>query len=132
MCSGICRYIWYSYWAKVFRFHIESWPEWDSNPRPRAYRAHALTTELSACLQWNVIFFTFLLTNKVLMNPKDRQRQLKSSLMNPKGRQRQLKSFFIKTLFESKDVKDIRFHCLKQLVYSETLYFLRFYFQIKF
>ena len=27
-------------WAKVFRFHIESWPEWDSNPRPRAYRAH--------------------------------------------------------------------------------------------
>ena len=24
------------------RFYIESWPEWDSNPRPRAYRAHAL------------------------------------------------------------------------------------------
>ena len=23
-------------------FSIESWPEWDSNPRPRAYRAHAL------------------------------------------------------------------------------------------
>ena len=35
-------YIWYSFWAKVFRFHIESWPEWDSNPRPRAYRVHAL------------------------------------------------------------------------------------------
>ena len=32
---------------RFFRFHIESWPEWDSNPRPRAYRAHALTTELS-------------------------------------------------------------------------------------
>ena len=29
--------------AKVFRFHIESWPEWDSNPRPRANRADALT-----------------------------------------------------------------------------------------
>ena len=40
MCSGICRYIWYSFWAKVFRFRIESWREWDSNPRPRAYRAH--------------------------------------------------------------------------------------------
>ena len=26
---------------------IESWPEWDTKPRPRAYRAHALTTELS-------------------------------------------------------------------------------------
>ena len=26
---------------------MESWSEWDSNPRPRAYRAHALTTELS-------------------------------------------------------------------------------------
>ena len=26
----------------VFRFYIESSPEWDSNPRPRAYRAHAL------------------------------------------------------------------------------------------
>ena len=36
-----------SFSAKVFRFHIESWPEWDSNLRPRAYRAHTLTTELS-------------------------------------------------------------------------------------
>ena len=27
---------------KVFRFYIESWPEWDSDPRPRAYRAHTL------------------------------------------------------------------------------------------
>ena len=26
----------------VFPFYIESWPGWDSNPRPRAYRAHAL------------------------------------------------------------------------------------------
>ena len=25
-----------------YRFYIESWPEWDSNPRPGAYRAHAL------------------------------------------------------------------------------------------
>ena len=40
MCSGICRYIWYAFGAKAFRFHIESWPEWDSNPLPRAYRAH--------------------------------------------------------------------------------------------
>ena len=32
---------------KVFRFHIESWPEWDTNLRSRIYRAHALTTELS-------------------------------------------------------------------------------------
>ena len=37
-------YIWYSF---SLRFHIESWPEWDSNPRPRAYHAHVLTTELS-------------------------------------------------------------------------------------
>ena len=43
MCSRICRYIWYSYWAKVFWFHIESWPEWDSKPQPRAYRAHSLS-----------------------------------------------------------------------------------------
>ena len=35
----------YIYIAKVFRLHIESWPEWDSNPRPCAYCAHALTTE---------------------------------------------------------------------------------------
>ena len=32
---------------KLFRFHIESWTEWDSNPQHGAYRAHALTTELS-------------------------------------------------------------------------------------
>ena len=32
--------------AKVFRFHIESLLEWESNPRLYAYRAHALTTEL--------------------------------------------------------------------------------------
>ena len=25
MCSRICRYIWYSFWATVFQFHIESW-----------------------------------------------------------------------------------------------------------
>ena len=25
---------------------ITGWPEWESNPRPRAYRAHRLTTEL--------------------------------------------------------------------------------------
>ena len=40
-------YIWYSFLTKVFRFHVESWPEWDSNPRLCAYCAHALTTELS-------------------------------------------------------------------------------------
>ena len=40
-------YVWHTFCAKVFRFHIESWPEWDLNPRPRAYGAHALTTELS-------------------------------------------------------------------------------------
>ena len=39
-------YIWYSFWPNVFRFHIESWPEWGSNPQPRAYCAHALTTEI--------------------------------------------------------------------------------------
>ena len=33
--------------AKVFRFYMKNWPEEDSNQRPRAYRAHALTTELS-------------------------------------------------------------------------------------
>ena len=37
----------FKYLAKVFPFHIESWPEWDSNPGPRAYRAHAVTTDLS-------------------------------------------------------------------------------------
>ena len=50
-------YIWYSYWAKVFRFHVESWPEWESNPWPRAYCVHALTTELSGwmmrCAEWS-------------------------------------------------------------------------------
>ena len=30
--------------SKGFRFHIESWPEWGSNPRPRAYRTHALSS----------------------------------------------------------------------------------------
>ena len=33
--------------AKVFQFQIESWPECYPNPRPRGYRPHALTTELS-------------------------------------------------------------------------------------
>ena len=32
---------------RFFDFHLGSWPEWDSNPQPRAYRAHALTTEIS-------------------------------------------------------------------------------------
>ena len=26
LCSGICWYISYSFWAKVFRFYIENWP----------------------------------------------------------------------------------------------------------
>ena len=50
ICEGVVTraivyiyiYIWYSFGAKVFRFYIESWPERDSNPRPRAYRARAL------------------------------------------------------------------------------------------
>ena len=29
------------------RFHIARWHAWDSNPQLPAYRAHALTTELS-------------------------------------------------------------------------------------
>ena len=44
-CCGIYQYnqyIWYSFGAKVFRFHIESWREWDSNPRPRAYRLRVI------------------------------------------------------------------------------------------
>ena len=40
-------YVLYSFSTKVFRLHIESWHKWDSNPRPRANRAHAPTTELS-------------------------------------------------------------------------------------
>ena len=36
--------------------------------------------------------------------------------VNPKSRQRKLKSSFIKTLFESKNVKNT-FHCLQQLVH---------------
>ena len=28
--------------SKDFRFYIESWPEWDPNPLPCAYREHAL------------------------------------------------------------------------------------------
>ena len=44
------------FWAKVFRPHIESWPEWDSNLKPRTYHTHALTTDLSGqlmrCSQW--------------------------------------------------------------------------------
>ena len=35
------------FWAKVFRFHIERWPEWDSYPLSCTFCAHALTTELS-------------------------------------------------------------------------------------
>ena len=40
--------------------------------------------------------------------------------INPKDRQRQLKSSFIKTLFESKNVKNITFHCL-QLIFTFLL-----------
>ena len=46
VCRGIFRYIWYSFWAKVFWFHVESWPKWNTNPQPRVDCAHALTTEL--------------------------------------------------------------------------------------
>ena len=31
----------------VLLLNIQSWPEWNSNPQPRAYRENALTTELS-------------------------------------------------------------------------------------
>ena len=50
VCGHIYIYILYMVfiWAKIFPFHIDSWPEWDSNPWPCAYRAHALTTELSS------------------------------------------------------------------------------------
>ena len=34
--------------SQDLQFHIESWLERDSNPRPRAYRADALTTEVCA------------------------------------------------------------------------------------
>ena len=37
--------------------------------------------------------------------------------INPKSRQRQLKSSFINTLFESTNVKNITSHCLQQLVH---------------
>ena len=30
----------------IHTFHTESWPLWDSNPQPHAYREHALTTEI--------------------------------------------------------------------------------------
>ena len=40
-------YIRHSFRDKVSPFHVESWTQWDSNPRPRAYRSHTLTTELS-------------------------------------------------------------------------------------
>ena len=46
----ICIYLLYVYMYYMYiymRFHIESWPEWDLNSQPRAYHAHALTTELS-------------------------------------------------------------------------------------
>ena len=58
--------------------------------------------------------------------------------INPKCRQKQLKSSFIETLFESKNVKNITFHNLQQLVHicnqqaavsRETLYFLCFSFK---
>ena len=45
------------------------------------------------------------------------QKLCKYKYINPKSRQRQLKSSFIKTLFESKNVKIITFHCLQQLVH---------------
>ena len=32
---------------KTLRLLVQSWPEWDSKPQPCAYRAHALTTEIS-------------------------------------------------------------------------------------
>ena len=31
----VCIYVWYSFWAKVFRFHIESWARCVSSPQPR-------------------------------------------------------------------------------------------------
>ena len=34
MYTYILSYAWYLLWAKVFHFHIESPPEWDSCPRP--------------------------------------------------------------------------------------------------
>ena len=33
---------------RFLQFYIKSWSEWDLNPQPHAYCAHALTTELSA------------------------------------------------------------------------------------
>ena len=32
---------------RFLRFHVESWSKWDLNPQPRAFCAHALTTEVS-------------------------------------------------------------------------------------
>ena len=40
--------------------------------------------------------------------------------INPKSRQRQLRSSCIKTLSESKNVKTITIHCLEQLVQIHT------------
>ena len=57
MCSRIYQYKSYAFWAKVFWFHIESRPEWDSNPWPCAYGVHALTSEFSGwtirCAEWS-------------------------------------------------------------------------------
>ena len=32
---------------KTMRILVQNWPEWNSKPQPCAYRAHALTTEIS-------------------------------------------------------------------------------------
>ena len=51
--SFIYIHIWYSFIADVFLYRIENWPEWDSNPQPRACCLHSL----SKCAIWATMRF---------------------------------------------------------------------------
>ena len=42
------------------RFHTESWPKWDSSPRPRAYHAHSLTTVIVIIYIYIYIIYRFI------------------------------------------------------------------------
>ena len=43
------------------RLHTESWSKWDSSPRPRAYRAHSLTTAIVIIYIYYIEIYLYVL-----------------------------------------------------------------------
>ena len=76
----INKYVYqYIYIHYIFIYVHIFWPEWISNPRPRAHRAHTPPTELSG-RQWGVYFTVMLFRKPTIHRKVDRSWRVRITL----------------------------------------------------